>query len=248
MIETHDKPRCIALFTDFGASGIYIGQMQALLLDAGVPVVDLCNDAPAYNPRASAYLLAALSRSLPERTLFLCVVDPGVGSERLPVVVQTERHWFVGPDNGLFSQLIQQPGVSVKCIGWRPDRLSESFHGRDLFAPVAVRLCRGEDIQALDMLSADLVGADWSEDLAEVIYIDHFGNLMTGLQKSQLATDALLRAGGQELGYARTFSDVPVGLAFWYYNSIGVVEIAVNQGRAKAVLGVAIGDSVEVVC
>src|SRR5688572_23638495 len=95
----------IALFTDFGVNGPYVGQMKAVLARAapGVAVIDLLHDAPAFNPRASAYLLAALAREFAEGAVLLCVVDPGVGTTRRPLVARLDGRWFVGPDNGLFN-------------------------------------------------------------------------------------------------------------------------------------------------
>ncbi|MCB1871069.1 MAG: SAM-dependent chlorinase/fluorinase, partial [Gammaproteobacteria bacterium] len=112
-------PELIALFTDFGEAGPYSGQMEAVLLSSGVqiPVIRLLSDAPMCNPRASAYLLAPLAQQLPGNTLFLAIVDPGVGGSRLPLLVKTDHHWFVGPDNGLFSQIVKRaPGASVQAI------------------------------------------------------------------------------------------------------------------------------------
>ncbi|MEW7980151.1 MAG: SAM-dependent chlorinase/fluorinase [gamma proteobacterium symbiont of Phacoides pectinatus] len=146
--------RRIALFTDFGPEGICIGQMRAVLADAGLPVFDLMNDAPAFDPRAGAYLLAALADSLPDGTLYLCVVDPGVGTGRMPLLVRHRGSWFIGPDNGLLSRL----DGTVQRIDWRPERLSESFHGRDLFAPAAVRLCRGRELAVTPLDPQRLVG------------------------------------------------------------------------------------------
>ncbi|MCP4992878.1 MAG: SAM-dependent chlorinase/fluorinase, partial [Gammaproteobacteria bacterium] len=93
------SPRLIALFTDFGSEGPYLGQMEAVLAtsDIRLPCVNLLSNAPAFNPRASAYLLAALAEQMPAGTIFLAVVDPGVGGERLPLVVQTRQQWFIGP-------------------------------------------------------------------------------------------------------------------------------------------------------
>ncbi|MHA1114521.1 MAG: SAM-dependent chlorinase/fluorinase, partial [Alphaproteobacteria bacterium] len=132
----------IALFTDFGAAGPYTGQVKAVLAqDApGVPVIDLIADAPACDPRAGAYLLAALAPEFPPGTVFLCVVDPGVGGPRAPLIVEADGRRFVGPDNGLFEIVTARH----RRIDWRPARLSTSFHGRDLFAPVAARLARAE--------------------------------------------------------------------------------------------------------
>ena len=137
----------IALFTDFGLSGPYTGQMKAALLQMapGVPVIDLFADAPTGDPKASAYLLAAYAAWFPEGTVFLCVVDPGVGGDRPAVMIEADRRWYVGPGNGLF-ELIQRRAQKTQSfdIAWTPKSLSASFHGRDLFAPVAALLARGD--------------------------------------------------------------------------------------------------------
>jgi len=235
------------LFTDFGEAGPYTGQMEAVLLNRGVqiPVIRLMSDAPSCDPRASAYLLEPLSRHQPENTLFLSVVDPGVGGARLPLLLQTEHHWFVGPDNGLFSQVLKQArNIKVHAIEWRPDRLSESFHGRDLFAPAAAAISQGRKIALLPVELTELVGGGWPDCLLEVIYIDHYGNAFCGIRADEIADDALLMVEGIEIGYARTFSDIAGGRPFWYRNSIGLVEIAVNQGRADQLLGLEIGHSI----
>ena len=180
----------IVLFSDFGLEGPYIGQVKAVLHDSapGVPVVDLFSDAPACDPKASAYLLAAYSSGFPGNCVFLSVVDPGVGGDRAPVVLRIEDHWFVGPDNGLFEPLIRRASgtVSAWIISWRPRQLSATFHGRDLFAPIASRIARGdpprhdgdEDFETVSPEA--LRRRDWPDDLAEIVYIDHFGNAITG--------------------------------------------------------------------
>ena len=138
----------LVLVTDFGVAGPYLGQMKAVLYrDApGVPVVDLFSDAPTCNPRATAYLLSAYAMEFPAGSVFLGVVDPGVGTEaRRPVAVEADGRWFVGPDNGLFSLVARHAHTAHWWeITWRPQHLSMSFHGRDLFAPVAAMLARGE--------------------------------------------------------------------------------------------------------
>ena len=131
----------IALYTDFGWSGPYLGQVKAALIrDApAIPVVDLMADVPAFNPKAAAYLLAALIPEFPVGTVFLCVIDPGVGTyARSPVILNIDGRWFVGPDNGLFDLIVRRGrNVRKRIVTWRPLRLSNTFHGRDLFAPVA---------------------------------------------------------------------------------------------------------------
>lgn len=241
----------ILLYTDFGYEGPYVGQMKTVLrrMAPDVPVVDIMHDAPAWNPRAAAYLLAALAQESDAGDVWICVVDPGVGSSRLPVVLDCDGVSFVGPDNGLFEPIRRRiPDSRLTRIEWRPERLSATFHGRDLFAPVAAMIARGEPIPG-SALSEDenRPGADWPDDLAEVVYVDAYGNLMTGLGGSTLKDEQSLRIGTQTMGFARTFSDVPVGSLFWHRNSSGLVEIAANQARAADLLDVGPGAPVEIV-
>lgn len=240
----------IVLFTDFGPAGPYVGQMEAVLLQSapGVPVVNLFADAPRCNPRAAAYLLAAYAGDFPLDAVFLAVVDPGVGDEqRRPCVVRADGRWYVGPDNGLF-EMVTRRARSVHWweITWRPARLSNSFHGRDLFAPVAARIARGEEPPGTSMPVAERLQVAWPDDLAEVIYIDHFGNAMTGLRASSVSPRSRLELAGHSVDRARTFAAVPPGTPFWYENANGLVEIAVNQGHAGEALGLAIGTPVEI--
>jgi S-adenosyl-L-methionine hydrolase (adenosine-forming) len=239
----------IVLFTDFGLQGPYTGQMKAVLhrMAPGIPVIDLFADAPTGNPKASAYLLAAYAPWFAAGTTFLCVVDPGVGGARPPVVIEADGRWYVGPGNGLF-ELIERRAAKTRSwdIGFKPQHVSASFPGRDLFAPVAAMLARGAPPPGEPRKHADR-RSDWPDDLAEVVYVDHFGNAITGLRASILPPNARLGAAGRVLERARTFSDRPPGTAFWYENSNGLAEIAVNQGRADRDLGLAIGSPVEII-
>jgi S-adenosylmethionine hydrolase len=240
----------IVLFTDFGLHGPYTGQMKAVLhqMAPGIPAIDLFSDAPVGNPKASAYLLAVYPDWFPAETDFLCVVDPGVGGTRPSVIVEADGRWYVGPGNGLF-ELIQRRAAETFSwdIDWKPERLSASFHGRDLFAPVAAMLARGEPPPGRPRLDEADRRRDWPEDLAEIVYIDHFGNAMTGLRAARLPAGVRLAAADRVLEGATTFSNRPPGTAFWYENSNGLAEIAVNQGRADGELGLAIGSPVEIV-
>lgn len=245
---TQDANSMIVTFTDFGGDGPYLGQMKAVLQrDApGHPVIDLFTNAPGYNPRAAAYLLAAYADEFPNHAVFLAVVDPGVGDPaRRPAAVRVDGRWFVGPDNGLFN-VVAARGAEVVWwdIEWRPARLSVSFHGRDVFAPVAARLARGEPPPGVRRELAERLLPDWPADLAEIVYIDHFGNAMTGTRAAGLGDTVRVQVRGSGVGRARTFSAVPPGAAFWYENANGLVEIAVNQGRADHALELAVGDRV----
>jgi S-adenosyl-L-methionine hydrolase (adenosine-forming) len=240
----------IALFTDFGLEGPYTGQMKAVLyrMAPAVPVVDLFADAPVGDPKRSAYLLAAYASWFPAQTVFLCVVDPGVGGERPAVIVEADGRWFVGPGNGLFEFVLRRAGAAQTFdIAWRPETLSASFHGRDLFAPVAAEIARGDDPPGRPIDGRLIRRPDWPDDLAEVVYVDHYGNAMTGLRAAGLPQDACLVVGGRALGKARTFSERLPGESFWYENANGLAEIAVNRGRADRALGLALGTPVEIV-
>jgi len=239
----------IVLFTDFGLGGPYTGQVNAVLQESapGVPVIQLFADAPAGQPKPASYLLAAYAAWFPAGTVLLCVIDPGVGSARRGLIAEAAGRFYVGPDNGLF-ELVLRRAASSRCweIGWRPPALSASFHGRDLFAPVAGRLARGEAPAALASPVVPRGYPDWPDDLAEIVYIDHYGNALTGLRGESLPPNARLVAGGHPVAHAETFSSVPSGAVFWYVNSNGLVEIAVNTGRADRALGLAVGSEVTI--
>ena len=240
----------IVLFTDFGLHGPYTGQMKAVLhqMAPGTPIIDLFADAPAGNPKASAYLLAAYAVWFPAGTIFLCVVDPGVAGARPPVTIEADGRWYVGPGNGLFELLQRRAGATRSWhIEWKPERLSASFHGRDLFAPIAAMLGRGEPPPGRPYQDGAHRRAEWPDDLCEIVYIDHFGNAMTGVRAAMLSSDARLAVGDRVFERARTFSDLPPGAGFWYENSNGLAEISVNLGRADHELGLAIGTPVEIV-
>lgn len=234
----------IALFTDYGLHGPYLGQVQAVLhrLLPGEKIINLLADAPRNNPRASAYLLAAFSRACPAQpgTIFFSVVDPGVGNfQDRPVVIKAGGQWYVGPDNGLFD-IVCRRSSDVQCWGidWRPETLSASFHGRDLYAPAAAMI-RKNETPGETITWKDRHG--WPDDISEIIYVDHFGNCMTGIRAEALDDINRIQVSGLTIPFAHTFSSVPSNDAFWYRNSQGLVEIAVNGGNAAERLDLGIG-------
>lgn len=241
----------IVLFTDFGLAGPYTGQVKAVLHREAphVPVVDLFADAPTRNPKASAYLLAAYVHEFPAGTIFLAVVDPGVGGNRRAGILLADGRWYVGPENGLFEMIVRRSSSAPRWwrIGWHPERLSASFHGRDLFAPVAARLARGDMPPGDEIPLTETVRPKWPDDLAEIVYVDVFGNAMTGVRAAAAPEYAEIHVSKRRLRRATTFSDVPPGEAFWYENSNGLVEVAVNLGRADTVLGIGPGSPILIV-
>ena len=232
----------IHLFTDFGLNGPYVGQMHAAIATSApeTKVVDLMHDAPRFNPGASAYLLAALARHFSRGDVCIAVVDPGVGTDRRPVAVEADGIWFVGPDNGLFEAL---PHTQWRWheIVWRPEKLSNSFHGRDLFSPVGAALAKGT---ATSMLTEIEAPEALPTDLQEIIYIDDFGNAMTGIRAETLDVSQGISVNGHACRHGRTFGEQPVGTAFWYENSLGLVELSLNQGNAATALALEIGTPV----
>jgi S-adenosylmethionine hydrolase len=240
----------IHMFTDYGLQGPYAGLLRSSLAREvpDAPVIDLMHDAPSRDPCRAAYLLAALTPELPAGSVCLAVVDPGVGGERPPIIVSADGRRFVGPGNGLFEILLRRANrAEVWTIDWRPARLSASFHGRDLFAPVAAMLVRDQWPACTpvdDIAQADTArpGANWPDDLAEAIYIDGFGNVMTGTRAAGFGENLPLEINGKLFSRARTFGDVAESQGFWYENSLGLVEIAVNGGSAAQQYGIAVGD------
>ncbi|MBI3896749.1 MAG: SAM-dependent chlorinase/fluorinase [Gammaproteobacteria bacterium] len=238
----------IVLFTDFGLADPYVGQMHTVLSreTPNIPVINLLHTVPDFDIRAGAYLLPALAADYPRSTVFVGVIDPGVGGDRAAVMMKADCRWYVGPDNGLFHIIARRAQrKDVWMINWRPERLSTSFHGRDLFAPIAAKLARGD---WPDCVPAELTqpSGDWPDDLPAVVYIDHYGNVITGLRASTLARHAALIVGGRRLRFAEVFTAVPVGEPFWYENSNGLVEIATNRASAAKLLRVAVGDQVTI--
>lgn len=246
----------IVLFSDFGLEGPYIGQVKAVLAAAapGVAVIDSFSDAPAFEPQLSAYLLAAYTGGFPPGSVFLAVVDPGVGGDRPCVILRAGAAWFVGPGNGLFELVARRAQAAGEAVAWWaldavPECASPSFHGRDVFAPAAAALARDGGVPAgwsVVTNGDSLRQHDWPDDLAKIVYIDRFGNALTGLRAETMAAISTVSVSGKLLQKAITFSDVSTGATFWYENSNGLVEIAVNQGCASKRLGLIIGQDVAV--
>jgi S-adenosylmethionine hydrolase len=237
----------IVLCTDFGLHGPFLGQVQAVLVRQapGVPIINLFADLPIFNARAAAYLVAAYAQEFAVGSVFLCVVDPGVGSPRRPLAVRADDRWFVGPDNGLLDIVTRRAHQTQRwAITYVPSRLSASFHGRDLFAPVAARLAMGLPVPKEQLPAHNMVGQAWPDDLYEIVYIDHYGNAMTGVRACTLDRDARLATKGFIVSFARTFSEARTGEPFWYENANGLVEIALREAHAAQALPLEIGDEI----
>ena len=240
----------LVLVTDYGWADAYVGQLKcALHRDApGISVVDLLHAVPDFNAHAGAHLLDAFP--LPSGSVVLAVVDPGVGGPRDAAALLAEGVWYVGPDNGLLSVRAQRARqAQAYRIVWRPEFLSDSFHGRDLFAPIAARLARGEAhalIEQGDLVATEALHVVFdAADLPRVIYIDHYGNAWTGLRGALWDAQDRLRVKGQALPWQRCFIEAGQAEVFWHTNANGLVEIAANRASAASLLGLQVGDRVE---
>ena len=237
----------IVLLTDFGVRDPYVGQIKARLAEhaPGQPVIDLLHEVPDFNAHAGAHLLAAFATGFPPGSVFLAVVDPGVGTPRDAVVAMAGGRWFVGPDNGLLSVVAaRHADTRLWRITWQPEGLSATFHGRDVFALIAADIARGEfpadKLSPVDKLNVEFDAGD----LARVIFVDHYGNAWTGVRR--VPQDARVSAAGRLFKHSESFSFVSKGEGFWFNNSIGLLELAVNRGSAAATFGLKVGDPVQV--
>ncbi len=260
----------VALLTDFGTSDPYVGVMKGVMSARcpGVRFIDITHEVRPQNIRQAAYLLHSAYRYFPKHTIFLVVVDPGVGTERHPVAIQTEHGLYVGPDNGMFGPILDEVESWQAVVLWTPREISATFHGRDLFAPAAADLACGRalselgsptgDLQWLTLPKADHVAPDTLQ--GEVLHIDHFGNVVTslgafkrdgetltlaGLDPRIDASTALVTVGHHAItGIRTTYNALPPGSLLALINSDRHLEIAVNQGSAARQTGAQIGDPV----
>ncbi|MCX8195668.1 MAG: SAM-dependent chlorinase/fluorinase [Acidilobaceae archaeon] len=251
----------IALITDYGNTH-YAGILKAVIksIAPSAEVIDVEHGEWSFSAKAGAYVLLSSYRWFPRGTIFVVVVDPGVGSQRRALAVRAGDYFFVGPDNGVLYPAVQQEGLreavalsfeKVSSLA-RPRlrskgeiKLSYTFHGRDLFAPAAALIHQGVSLGELGEPVSDLVSLSLEEG-QEVIYIDKFGNVALSMRELPEATAFRLRAKGGEslVKRGRTFSDVPWGELVIYINSAGFVEVAVNGGSAAEMLGLRLGDQV----
>ncbi|HZP40382.1 MAG TPA: SAM-dependent chlorinase/fluorinase [Candidatus Binatia bacterium] len=251
----------IALTTDFGTDDPFVGIMKGVLATRapGVPVVDVTHGVPPQAVLAGALVLRHAAPWFPPGTVHAVIVDPGVGTARRALCVETPRACFVGPDNGVLSLAVTAADVrrivQLENEAYFLSPRSPTFHGRDVFAPVAAALATGTAPAALGPEVADmqrLTEPPWVREgdrvRGEIVYVDHFGNLFTSIPASALDTFSgrplSITLGGARVPLAGTYAAAAPGEAVAVVNSWGLVEIAVRDGSARAVLHGAPGDPV----
>jgi hypothetical protein len=256
----------ITLLTDFGSRDYFVASMKGVILGINphARIVDLTHEVTPHQIDEAAYLLKASYRYFPDGTVHVAVVDPGVGSGRRPLLVTTTRHFFVAPDNGLLSYIYQEEtGVQVRQIENKQYRLESegtTFDGRDLFAPAAAWLTRGQPPGSYGTLIRDyvrlpIVEPEWQGGVlvGRVVYVDRFGNLISNLTpfhvkeilgKTQRA-EVSIRIGGVTIdGLVRSYSQGDPVVPRALINSNGQLEVFIKEGSAAAALTVSRGDTI----
>jgi S-adenosylmethionine hydrolase len=260
----------VALLSDFGYSDHYVGATKGSILTycPEAEIVDLMHDIPAHDVEEGAWCLAASFRGFPPGTVFMAIVDPGVGGSRRALAIECGGHFFVGPDNGIFTYvLVENYDIRVHEITNRDlmrPQVSATFHARDVFAPVAARLASGLALEQVGPAVTNPVlfkiqgmrkhgPGEWE---ATVVHIDRFGNLTTSLYERDL--QGILAEAGHDptemvvvveetvIPLVRAYSDVAEGEACALVGSTGRLEVAVNRGSAARTLGATRGAPVRV--
>lgn len=245
-----DMRRVITLTTDFGTVDGYVGEMKGILLSSGadVDVVDITHDIPAQDVERARLTLARLWRRFPAGTIHIVVVDPGVGSSRRAVGVESDERFLIGPDNGVLSPALVVRGARVVELPVSPTA-SFTFHGRDVFAPAAAAIARGESLDALGRAVDDPVIHRTPEAIrhadgaleGQVIVVDRFGNAITNLIAVR---GGAVELDGRRIDIRRTYAEVAAGEPVAVVGSTGFIEIAVRDGSAATMLGLVRGTKV----
>lgn len=252
--------RRITLLTDFGTADGYVGAVKGVIADRApeAHVDDVSHDIPPGDIRAAAWALASYWRLYPPGTVHVAVVDPGVGGSRRALAAEVDERYFVAPDNGVLTRVLDDAGaatvVEIRHAGAMRATVSATFHGRDLFATAAAWLARGEPLDELGPAVADPVRLSLPQPTlgvetatGEVAHVDRFGNLITNIPSAWVRGAVGVSLAGVEVGPLRTtYVDVAPGELVALVGSAGLLEIAVRDGRASDVLGAGVGAPVVV--
>ena len=262
--------RPITLLTDFGQDDPFVGIIKGVIwgILPQAPIVDLCHNLPSYDIAEAAFLIHLSYSFFPPQSVHLVVVDPGVGSARRPLLVTTESHYFIAPDNGVLSYIFEKGGLrrvfEIKASHYFLSPPSSTFHARDIFAPVAAYLCKGIEVEAFGSEIDDFVriSLPWPRLIGkgvlagEVLHTDHFGNLITNICQSDLAQltsqregiEPILKLGSLEIRGIRSFyGEGKKGRLEAVIGSFGYLEVFAYQGNAGRISGKKRGDEVIVI-
>ncbi|HSI87089.1 MAG: S-adenosyl-l-methionine hydroxide adenosyltransferase family protein [Candidatus Methylacidiphilales bacterium] len=259
--------RPIALLTDYGISDPYLPQLKGsiLTINPNVNLVDLTHSVTPFQPREASFILNLAAQEFPANTIFVVVVDPGVGTSRLPILLKTEAgKYYFGPNNGIFTRLINREGFAK---AWklqnpkyfREQNVSATFHGRDIFGPCAAHLAAGVEPDqfgpsisrnAIVSLGTHPPAATGQSITAEVLHVDHYGNVITNIPRDfspSLQEGVMLRILINNVMHTpimvRTYDELTQGKMGVLYGSNNLLEICVNRGSAADLLKLKVGDT-----
>jgi len=253
----------ITLTSDFGLKDPYVAQMKGVFLSINpkATLVDLTHSVEKYNIRHGAFMLASAAPFFPKGTVHLAVVDPGVGTERRAIVIQTKQAFFVGPDNGVLMLSAQNQGIKHIYQITNPkfilSQVSNTFHGRDIFAPVAAYLDNGVTPSAFGPELTDAVEPKFvivkkkaNYFVGEILHIDGFGNIVSNIttHEASFAKTVKVKLSNQkhQLLFCKTYGQAKLNQAIALFGSHGFLEIALNQGNAAENFSVKVGDAIEI--
>ncbi len=257
--------RIITLTSDFGLQDHYVGAMKAVILGIApdVRLVDISHDIPPQDVMAGAWVVQNAIPWFPSGTVHLVVVDPGVGTDRNPVALQIGNQFFVGPDNGIFSLISDRKEIRACRLTNRTywcREVSNTFHGRDIFAPVAAHLANGVPLEELGEPVSKLSTYRWARPIADktgiqgwVIHIDRFGNLITNISRKlfdeTIGSERIKIYVGSAIlqDVVPSYGYVEEGEPAAYFGSSGMLEVAINKGNASKLLGVSRGTQISIV-
>jgi S-adenosyl-L-methionine hydrolase (adenosine-forming) len=256
----------ITLTTDFGTKDPYVAEMKGVIfsINPNSIIVDVTHEIEKFNIKAGAFTLASAAPYFPKNTIHLAVVDPGVGTERLPIMIQTTQGFFVGPDNGVLILAAQNQNIQhiyqLSNPRFMQPQISGTFHGRDIFAPAAAYLERGTkpslfgpEIQEISRPDFAVVTQDFESVSGEVLQVDGFGNIISNINQKMLihmgvSTSVKIEISNHQLNldFRNTYGETDPQKLVALIGSHGFLEIAQNQGSAKELLKVKIGDKIKV--
>ncbi len=249
----------IALLTDFGTKDYFVGAMKGAILsiNENARIIDITHEIPSQDIKSASFTLRACYRDFPRRTIFVAVVDPGVGSDRRAILVETADYYFIAPDNDLlsfvFSEELNVRVFEITNENFFKHPVSRTFHGRDIFAPSAAHLSKGASPNEFGREIEDFVHLKENKPRkisetqieTEIIHADHFGNLITNLRSEDLPGNFTLEIGKTKIEKLQNFfAEAEAGEIFMFFGSAGFLEIAAFQNSAAKLLGVKTGEKV----
>ena len=259
-----DPSRFITLTTDFGHRGPFIGVMKGVILSscADAKIIDLTHECLVHWPAEAGFWIARSYAFFPKGTIHLAVVDPGVGTERGLIIILAKGHAFLGPNNGLLSEVAEFSGAIVRSVSsdvierYRIENESTTFHGRDILAPLVAALASGEICfddfgpECDDFIAGIVEKPEWFAGVltGQIVTTDNFGNLITNISREDLASlkAPVVSAGGEHFSMKKTYGDVVPGQNLVLINSLDMLEIACSERSATEVLGIGRGSPVKV--